>query len=113
MRLSEAIRLGATMRPQAFGVAMFNGRSCAMGAASEALGITIEDFLDWPADIRATFRLLRKCPVCQIEESMCAVAHVNDVHRWTREQIADWVELHEPLPVPESVTEETSCQLTK
>ena len=40
MQLSEAIRLGAMLRPQAYGHYFIRGGSCAMGAAYEAYGIT-------------------------------------------------------------------------
>jgi len=38
MRLSDAIRLGAMLKPQAYGGFHFEGRTCAMGAALDACG---------------------------------------------------------------------------
>lgn len=123
MRLSDAIRLGSTLRPQAFGglvtMVKTDGQapvigSCAMGAAAEALGIITIDVnghadVDTPAYERwwASFRAplhLYSCPdpKCTYtnRHSMClntAVVHLNDAHCWTREAIADWVATVEPL----------------
>lgn len=41
MRLSEAIRLGAMMRPQTFGALSDERGTCAMGAAYEAAGLKL------------------------------------------------------------------------
>src|SRR5258706_314082 len=38
-RLSEAIRMGAKLRPQCFNSFWMDGGSCAMGAAYEAVGV--------------------------------------------------------------------------
>lgn len=91
-------------------------RTCALGAAWVASGrgseVTIVETdmwtprgfapkgaailrLDWPAEWQETFRLSTDCP-----EAGCggigtlsgAIQHLNDHHRWTREQIADFVE---------------------
>jgi len=43
MRLSEAIRLGAMIRPKARGRFLHNGASCAQGAALEAVGAACGD----------------------------------------------------------------------
>lgn len=45
MRLSEAIRLGAMLKPQGFGSYFRHGATCAMGAAIEAVGGANDD---WP-----------------------------------------------------------------
>lgn len=39
LKLSEAIRIGARLRPQAIGVFFEDGKSCAIGAAMEAIGV--------------------------------------------------------------------------
>jgi hypothetical protein len=95
MKLSEAIRLGAMLKPQAFGDYTDGVGTCAIGAANEAIGSSAdintthwESFLDMSVDQSS-------CPVCArsarvFEESL--IVHLNDDHRWTREQIADWVE---------------------
>lgn len=144
MRFSEAIRLGAMMKPQAFGdlrmtrtkwksngplgLSIEEEASCAKGAAYEALGIspreTVVDagteigFRDGTTHVcteRVTttvvevpdewYALLTSrsiCPECAFlhvaSESMrinLVIPHLNDVHRWTRERIADWVEVQE------------------
>src|SRR5688500_2999835 len=105
MRLSEAIRLGAMLRPQGFGSLRGcnrqPGTSCALDAAAESLGLDLE-VLDGsePSHYRAIvaqypFLATQRCPECRL---MCdsspakVIWHLNDQHRWTREQIADWVE---------------------
>lgn len=97
MRLSEAIRLGAMLKPQAFGT--FRARTatrddgaflglriiestCALGAACDAgyKRSGIDQVHVW-------------CPACSLRAGVLFHAmHLNDTHRWTREQIADWVE---------------------
>lgn len=96
IRLSEAMRLGAMMDKQHFGDYFLRARSgevlasCALGAASRG-GFTYDPI-----------RILQKqvaCPVCGIEARTLRsiIVHLNDHHRWTREQIADWVEIQEQL----------------
>lgn len=90
MRLSEAIRLGAMLHRQAFGSYSHIDKSgrvfatCALGAA-RAAGYEIES---------GTLKL-SQCPECG-DYVWCPafplVAHLNDIHQWTRERIADWVE---------------------
>ena len=128
MRLSEAIRLGAMLRPQAYGGFYQSFKypdgssvvgSCALGAAAEAIGAVAKvcgfgydhDPLrrigkNWPSAIGT----IAACPCCQDEtvalvfagtrrqfrlrtvvNVISAVSHLNDRHRWSREQIADWV----------------------
>lgn len=95
MRLSEAIRLGAMMRPQVFGEYYVDGGSCAMGAACEAAGVSGQQIqryeMQWPDIINAS------CPACTGHRIWAStIVHLNDDHRWTREQIADWVQTIEP-----------------
>lgn len=88
MRLSEAIRLGSMMKPQAFGAYHVRHKSCALGAARDAGFGKTQD------DINAEALV---CPVCDIQlQQMVMVVHLNDRHRWTRERIADWVDTIEP-----------------
>lgn len=107
MRLSEAIRLGAMLKPQVFGALfvevnypapgdVFGLRSfvgtCALGAASDAVGQNPQKQWLWVTNG------LTKCPACQ-DYSINphdTIAHLNDWHRWPREQIADWVATVEP-----------------
>lgn len=114
MRLSEAIRLGATMKPQCFGELFSkDGGSCAMGAAQDAAGggilYAMYDFIVKLSDER--------CPECGKGRTTgrgCKhlIAHLNDVHHWTRERIADFVELHEPLPEVEELKLAEVSQVT-
>jgi hypothetical protein len=100
MKLSEAIRLGAMLKPQTSGVFYRAGKTCANGAALDAIGA-----LDIAANpycgsrnerLKAEFPLVRtlipRCPVCFYTSLLeWVIVHLNDDHRWTREQIADWV----------------------
>jgi hypothetical protein len=102
MRLSEAIRLGAMLHPQFFGHARLIGTAgeilatCAVGAAQEA------GFIVHVADdgVRVTCPTPKPhWPHCREPQRVLAmVTHLNDIHRWTRERIADWLETIEGLP---------------
>lgn len=103
MRLSEAIRLGATMKPQGFGsllVVGSNGReyTCAMGAAFDAVGaaqdIRAVAFV-FPGYSRKVFPICDACKLPARVGVTSMVMHLNDAHSWTREKIADWVEEQE------------------
>jgi hypothetical protein len=104
MKLHEAIRLGAMNREQAFN-SFFDrsGRSCAWGAACEAIGAVFDSthantshpqFREWSELSGGA------CPICgQYRPSMFEiVTHLNDKHHWTRERIADYVETIERAP---------------
>ncbi len=100
--LAEAIRNGADRRPeQAFGD-YFHGRhaSCALGAAYEGMyrlpgdmdgrrpTKDLEDYFD------CLDGTVRACPGegCKKVLTLAAlIVHLNDDHRWSREQIAAWV----------------------
>lgn len=116
MKLSQAIRLGAMLRPQAFNEYRSRHGSCAMGAAAEACGVL--------ADSDAAMSTLEKEFDAATPQTACPsvdcypikrditnlVVHLNDVHHWTRECIADWVETIEAAqeqktaPLIEAVT---------
>lgn len=103
MRLSEAMKLGAMLKPQihtgemrgpvslpsqygdVFGLRVTEG-TCALGAAEDA------GFGDiWSSPLR---RIAASCPVCYWGHDcgfLGVVWHLNDTHHWTREQIADFV----------------------
>lgn len=110
MKLSEAIRLGAMLRPQAFGAWFSADGTCAMGAAMDAVGLTESDYHRtwsvWPN----TLEIRTRCPESRVEHCTCGpslsivMQCLNDIHRWPREAIADWVEIQEkawedPQPV--------------
>lgn len=106
MKLSEAIRLGAMLKPQA--KCLYNASNqgtCAMGAAADAIGVLMESIgVDairgtlsglgeaWPHlgasdDTRnESVWLVDGRPLAD------AIQTRNDTYGWTREQIADWVE---------------------
>jgi len=112
MKLSEAIRLGAMLAPQGFedfvkdlaGVRV----TCALGAAAEAIGslnsAALPGFLVLPTLVSAALEAVfgeilnvprRRCPVkaCRVRRVTAnVIVHLNDDHRWTREQIAEWVD---------------------
>jgi len=103
MKLSEAIRLGAMLNPQGFGHNRIYGPdgtkfTCALGAAEEA-GYNFAGILTGPL----VFHPPIKCPACACyfySEVPVMIVHLNDLHRWTREGIADWVATVEPADDP-------------
>ena len=127
MKLSEAIRLGAVMHPQIYRSLRSPLGTCALGAVGFALGCL--DSLDTTVDWKSTadfYRVTNKeiglhiCPVCQYtpqptsDQNRLLIAHLNDDHRWTRECIADWIEIHEiqtEINNPQNSETEISCEL--
>lgn len=127
MRLTECIRLGAMLGPQITGdFVSEDNSSCAIGAAFLAIGRTeeIENFegIDWFPTAARRFPSLaifpepdpRRFP--DIDTYILGsvgelIVYLNDHHGWTREKIADLIELKgwdceavveaEPQPVPE------------
>lgn len=104
MKLSEAIRLGAMLKPQAHREFLTTeGASCALGAALDAVGglSSISSFHDIAARWPWTRGKAVRCPSCAAgaaaihtspDDILDNVVILNDVHGWTREQVADWVE---------------------
>jgi hypothetical protein len=100
--LADFIRTGMKRRPeQAFGD-YYKGQnaSCALGAAYEAMYRLPEKVegqhptrdLDWFFDCLDT---VKSCPAegCRKRIYLAALlVHLNDDHRWSREQIASWLE---------------------
>jgi len=139
MKLSEAIRLGSMMKPQAFGD-YFRWESdtedgtppiasCALGAALDAIGEGHGPGSNgWHLDaiVRTTWPVLwqptdcsalgcgHACGVidaCSVDgDGVVAIrrsvakqiVHLNDYHKWTRDQIADWVATIEPAEQPDA-----------
>lgn len=101
MKLSEAIREGAKLRPQGFGSSFTtnaNGElcSCAWGAAHEGLSgspeITFAGAIMWKTHLKESKSLIKN-PITGRERMLSdTVIDLNDVHKWTREQIADYIE---------------------
>lgn len=120
MKLSDAIRLGSMIKPQSFGdyrethTSTLMGypvldivHTCALGAALDAVGklpsvdLLFEDSNMTDATVDAEFPVLLSpalCPVCGDEENDTVsdvVICLNDSHQWSRDRIADWVEIQE------------------
>ena len=116
MKLSEAIRLGAMLRPPGPNGRSWPHKSCVLQAGAEALGLTWNNPLTSApyAELRERYRFLNgkvSCPACNTREIevIAALYHLNDQHHWSREQIADWLE-REVEPKEESVEQrEPDC----
>jgi hypothetical protein len=115
MKLSEAIRMNGMMKPQGFGPWSMTSLSapCALGGALQILGrqCTEETGPNYFALNEQWEWLLpnQECPIpdCNYGKTpqsntnaTCVIFHLNDDHRWTRQQIADWVETIEPAELP-------------
>jgi hypothetical protein len=87
IKLSEAIRIGASKRPQAFSISFSpHGGSCAIGAAYEgAFGKTGGNYLQCGGELKRAGIWPEGLPLCE-------VYFLNDTHKWSREAIADWLE---------------------
>lgn len=126
--LSEAIRAGAAIRPQGFDdlfLKTADGRlgSCALGAGYEAMfGSPCANTQANYDKVDAAFPYLLEtfpgCPLgddCESEieptyDLSDLVVHLNDQHEWTRERIADWLEIQEEkLGFVLVVDSETEC----
>lgn len=111
--LSEAIRLGSMMKRQGYGYyreevrasvmgipALVEERTCALGAAADAVGrldeVANDDNVFEVVDVFGILGTSAACPVCGAGgrrwDMSDVIPHLNDDHRWTRERIAEWVE---------------------
>ncbi len=93
LRLSEAMRLGAMLAPQGFGTFRNRiGATCALGAVAEAIGGIEHLRLVYPIlDRRAEYPVADKA-FYGGSSLFDTIVQLNDVHCWTRERIADWIE---------------------
>ena len=82
IKLSEAIRIGAAIRPQCSRSFFYKGRSCAIGAAYEGLYGTTDGF---------SMGLLDSAFPHVHEGIWAQIITQNDGLRKSREQIADWL----------------------
>ena len=107
------MRLGSMLTTQAFGAFYYQNSAgllaiCAVGAAYEAIGHLKDPN---PTEF-SEFKLYVGCPVpdcCPTYIGLCSViVHLNDNinHRWSREQIADWVESVEKAHAQASAVKE-------
>lgn len=106
MSLTDAIRLGATTTRQTRGVFFTGGagvavRTCALGAALHAVGRLItqnhaansQDLSDLVVEIFPELHVIAKCPECLLRDELGdMIVHLNDEHKWTRNQIANWID---------------------
>src|SRR5438128_7938145 len=87
------------MTSQAFRTLFKGDGACALGAALLAVGVAPEQAgrsvrKRWPW----AFAVSVNCPSCGRSRLVCEViAHLNDDHRWTREEIGAWVGEIEPV----------------
>lgn len=98
MRLSDAIRLGSMLKPQGRGPQSIEGTavaSCALGAASDALGIASGTVSRY-AELSRMYRDIRGTHPARTSmnayPAISIVWELNDIYHWSRERIADWVE---------------------
>lgn len=96
LTFSDAMLAGAKLRPQAFGRTFKDGATCARSAAIEALTGRID--LDGSMQTAIMARLYPymktevDCPAGDhSDQARYLIPHLNDYHRWTREQIAEWL----------------------
>lgn len=105
MKLSEAIRLGAMLRPQCRWGFLEKYSSCALGAATEANGLSklgqlrerypiLATWAPLPVDAAFGFLGFLRYAKGYINELEFQIITLNMI--WTRERIADWVESIEP-----------------
>ena len=117
MRLSEAILLGSVGSEQCAGYLIRDRKTCALGAAAIAVGISqlddsmVPDAIDLTVGERIINDLVKEwpciekqwvdCPVCAHHANLHWIigAHLNDQHKWTRPAIAAWVATIEPQEV--------------
>ncbi len=109
MRISEAMRKGAAMRPQCH-FTMFNGvGSCAIGAAIEGAGIELilselrctayheilselcTAYPEWNPILNALVPVPTLEPADLPAPTAAIVMYLNDERLWTREDIANWL----------------------
>ena len=120
MKLSEAIRLGATMSDQCRGEYFdtYNG-TCAVGSAMLAVGLedeedTTEEGLIYTDVFPLLLTIPGGCPECDRMKNYKLeniIIHLNDARLWARETIADWVETLESEQTSEKGEEQ--CKLQK
>ncbi len=94
MKLSEAIRLGAMLKPQYHDGSGDGKATCALAAAADALGIKYGIIAPYDALEKLYPQLLKyeRHPISkEMEPLEQCIWGLNDSFRWTRERIADWV----------------------
>lgn len=93
MRLSDAMMLGAVLKRHVSRWSHSNKSGCVLQLALAGAGLTEENGnAYWPFVWHET-----RCPDCGYVSTLNAVigAHLNDLHKWNIERIADWVRAEE------------------
>lgn len=115
MRLSEAIRLGSMLREQNKGGYLQDNKTCAMGAAFDAIGAFAVGqvqcsglpVLSFSYKFPIIEQVVEHPTVARRQSVMEIIFYLNDTLGWIRPRIADWVEEVEksfeqvPTPVEE------------
>ena len=109
MKASEALILGSTMVPQGFGghSIMDGTKPCALGTIALVTGIlAFSNITNIYSNLRRGFPFLgveAACPACRYGDKPTPYNntvdeitwHLNDTHKWTRPQIAEWLKQYE------------------
>ena len=102
MRLSEAMRIGASWSPQIITFWKTINGTCALGAAYEGTFGTLNLQGASGMDMVKLFKtypiLIEKCTSPEPSYCSCigdAIPILNDSYNWTREEIANWIEIKE------------------
>ncbi len=96
LKLSEAIRIGARLRPQTRGTLYFNGATCALGAAYEAAIGPLTGYVHQELGQSYYDKLLALWPILGEGRALSLLGERivlnNDRYEFSREEIADWLE---------------------
>lgn len=109
MNLSDAIRSGSKMLPQHFGSlwklhprghSYLHESSCALGAAWDSSGQIIPTEPNGYNELEAIFPVLKQEVSHPVHKELVkslrnVIIGLNDHQRWSREAIAEWVEVQE------------------
>ena len=98
--ITETCALGAAIRAVGCGShqQVSNGKGKPFRGKAVKSGDKV-NVIEFPDDWLPLLRMVPQCPVTLCKESDEVdrlVTHLNDDHRWTREQIAEWIETLEP-----------------
>ncbi len=100
--LADLIRKGSLIRPQIFGTYVSLNGTCVVGAATDGLwgeGWSGHKAIMALPNISLSLRRPCDCRSDYAQYQLWQIMiHLNDDHRWTREQIADWVAIQEKEP---------------
>lgn len=92
LKLSQAIRIGAKLRPQCFMYGKDSGGSCAIVAGAEGAGVPYDSIFTTGGAWTALYRLGIVSEGYDNNEFAAQIIYKQDHDHLSREQIADWVE---------------------